>query len=257
VRNSGELRKWPKLRPNNPDAAFLRKDNPFTVFKVPDLLAFHGGRSDGCGVPGWTEARKENTTMKTFILDADHNITAYASQQQAGSAVPQGDAFTTVAGLKTALKKYSAATAVEIWNSLAGVTPVKKFKDAATAANRIFEELQKLRVPDAEAAPANTDAPKNKRQTRGAAKPAAGGKGTKKAAKGTADEPRAVSKTSRLIEMLKRPQGATLEEVMAEFGWQVHSTRAIMSAGGSLTKKHGITVISEKIGDSRTYRITK
>jgi hypothetical protein len=28
-----------------------------------------------------------------------------------------------------------------------------------------------------------------------------------------------------------------------------------MSAGGSLTKKHGITVISEKIGDSRTYRI--
>ena len=57
--------------------------------------------------------------------------------------------------------------------------------------------------------------------------------------------------------MLKRPKGATLEEVMAEFGWQVHTTRAIMSAGGSLAKKHGITVISEKVGDSRTYRIAR
>jgi hypothetical protein len=28
-----------------------------------------------------------------------------------------------------------------------------------------------------------------------------------------------------------------------------------MSAGGSLTKKHGITVISEKVGAARTYRI--
>jgi Protein of unknown function (DUF3489) len=44
---------------------------------------------------------------------------------------------------------------------------------------------------------------------------------------------------------------------MARFGWQVHTTRALMSAGGSLTKKHGITVISEKVGDSRTYRIAR
>jgi Protein of unknown function (DUF3489) len=42
-----------------------------------------------------------------------------------------------------------------------------------------------------------------------------------------------------------------------KFGWQIHTTRAIMSAGGSLTKKHGITVISEKVGDSRTYRIAR
>jgi hypothetical protein len=78
---------------------------------------------------------------------------------------------------------------------------------------------------------------------------------TKKAAKRSANEPRATSKTAQLIEMLKRPKGATLEEVTAEFGWQVHTTRAIMSAGGSLAKKHGITVISEKVGNSRTYRV--
>ena len=191
--------------------------------------------------------------MTTFVLDADHNITAYASQQQAGNAIPPGDAFTTAAGLKAALQNYPAATAVGIWNSLTGVTPVKRFKDAATAAGRIFAELQKLGGP--EAAPANTDAPKAKRAPRGEANPAAAGKATKEAAKRIGSEPRATSKTAQLIEMLKRPKGATLEEVMAEFGWQVHTTRAIMSAGGSLTKKHGLTVISEKVGDSRTYRI--
>jgi hypothetical protein len=200
---------------------------------------------------------KRDTAMKTFILDADHNITAYASQQQASSAVPSGDAFTTAAGLKAALKNYPAATAVGIWNSLTGVAPVKKFKDAATAAERIFAELQKLSGPDGEGAPANTDAPKANRAPRGDAKPVAAKKATKKAAKHSANAPRATSKTAQLIEMLKRPKGATLEEVMAEFGWQVHTTRAIMSAGGALAKKHGMTVISEKVGDSRTYRIGK
>ena len=199
--------------------------------------------------------QKETKTMKTFILDADHNITAYASQEAASNAVPPGDAFSTAAGLRTALKNYSAATAVEIWNSLTGVTQVKKFKDGATAARRIFAELQKLGVPDAEAALANAETAKTK--------PAADkkAKGTKKAAKPAAKPagtgPRETSKTAQLIEMLKRPKGATLEEVMAKFGWQIHTTRAIMSAGGSLTKKHGLTVISEKVGDSRTYRIAK
>ena len=191
--------------------------------------------------------------MKTFVLGADHNITAYASQQQATSAMPSGVAFSTAAGLKAALQNYPAATAVGIWNSLTGVTPVKRFKDAATAAGRIFAELQKLGGP--EAAPANTDAPKAKRAPRGDAQPVAARKATKKVAKRSANEPRATSKTAQLIEMLKRPKGATLAEVTAEFGWQVHTTRAIMSAGGALAKKHGITVISEKVGNSRTYRI--
>jgi hypothetical protein len=212
--------------------------------------------------------RKETKTMKTFILDADHNITTYASQEAASNAVPPGDAFTTVAGLKTALKQLSAATVVGIWNSLTGVTPVKKFASLDVAAKRIFNELQKLGGPDAatEAAAAEPAkrAPKaakkhidllvKQRDTKtkaNVAKPAT----TKKAPKPAGSGPRETSKTAQLIEMLKRPKGATLEEVMAKFGWQVHTTRALMSAGGSLTKKHGLTVISEKVGDSRTYRL--
>jgi Protein of unknown function (DUF3489) len=202
--------------------------------------------------------RKEKPTMKTFILDADHNITAYSSPQEAASAAPAGDAFTTAAGLKDALKSYSAATTVEIWNSLTGVTPVRKFRDAATAASRIFAEVQKLGGSDPDAAEAPVAATKTKRTGTGrtkSVKAARKASATKKAATAPTTGPRAISKTAQLIEMLRTRDGATLEGICRKFGWQTHTTRALMSAGGSLTKKHGITVISEKVGDSRTYRI--
>jgi hypothetical protein len=68
--------------------------------------------------------------------------------------------------------------------------------------------------------------------------------------------PREGSKTSRVIELLKREGGVTLQEIMTEMGWQSHTTRALMSAGGSLAKKHGLTVESTKGADGeRTYSI--
>jgi hypothetical protein len=71
--------------------------------------------------------------------------------------------------------------------------------------------------------------------------------GTKKTREG--------SKTSQVIAMLKREGGTTLEEIMTAMGWQKHTTRAMLSAGGSLTKNHGVVVTSEKTGDRRTYSI--
>ena len=57
-----------------------------------------------------------------------------------------------------------------------------------------------------------------------------------------------------MIELLKREGGVTLKELMAEMGWQSHTTRALMSAGGSLAKKHGLTVVSTKgENGSRVY----
>ena len=198
--------------------------------------------------------------MKTFTIDSDLNITAHASEEEATNALPPTGAhvFSTAAGLKGILKQFPAATAIDIWNGLTGVTPVKKFKDGATAARRIFTQLQTLGgLPDdaTEAAPAPAPARSvskapAKKAARSAAKSA-------KAPKPAGGGPRATSKTAQLIEMLRRPKGATLEEVMARFGWQIHTTRALMSAGGSLTKKHGITVLSEKVGDVRTYRIAR
>ncbi len=67
--------------------------------------------------------------------------------------------------------------------------------------------------------------------------------------------PREGSKTSQVIVMLKGEGGTTLEEIMTATGWQKHTTRAMLSAGGSLTKNHGLTVVSEKVGDKRVYSI--
>ena len=58
-----------------------------------------------------------------------------------------------------------------------------------------------------------------------------------------------------MITMLKREGGTTLEEIMSAMSWQKHTTRAMLSAGGSLTKNHGLVVTSEKVGEKRIYSI--
>lgn len=64
---------------------------------------------------------------------------------------------------------------------------------------------------------------------------------------------RADSKQAQLIEMLKRPEGASIEELAVQFGWQPHTIRGAIA--GALKKKLGLTIVSEKIeGRGRIYR---
>ena len=70
-----------------------------------------------------------------------------------------------------------------------------------------------------------------------------------------AKTPRENSKTSQVIAILKRVEGASLEEIMAAMGWQKHTTRAMLSAGGSLVKNHGLTITSDKVGEQKRYYI--
>ncbi|MGH8325236.1 MAG: DUF3489 domain-containing protein [Steroidobacteraceae bacterium] len=65
---------------------------------------------------------------------------------------------------------------------------------------------------------------------------------------------RANSKQAQLIDMLKRPEGASIEEIVAAFGWQAHTVRGAIA--GALKKKLGLNVGSEKIeGRGRVYHI--
>ena len=65
---------------------------------------------------------------------------------------------------------------------------------------------------------------------------------------------RGESKQAKLIEMLKRPEGASIEEIVAAFDWQAHTVRGAIA--GALKKKLGLDVTSEKIeGRGRVYRI--
>ena len=66
--------------------------------------------------------------------------------------------------------------------------------------------------------------------------------------------PRESSKEAMLIEMLRRPEGATIAQIMTATGWQAHTCRGAFA--GALKKKRGLTVTSEKGDDGvRVYRI--
>ena len=65
--------------------------------------------------------------------------------------------------------------------------------------------------------------------------------------------PRAGTKLAILVEMLEREEGATIEEMADATGWQGHSVIGVLS--GTLTKKFGLQIMSEKVGGrGRTYR---
>jgi hypothetical protein len=73
------------------------------------------------------------------------------------------------------------------------------------------------------------------------------------AAEATPPRSREGSKQDRLIEMLKRPQGASLAEIAETFKWAAHSVRGAIA--GTLKKKLGLTVTSEKVDGKRVYKI--
>jgi len=68
--------------------------------------------------------------------------------------------------------------------------------------------------------------------------------------KGTRDG----SKTAQVLDLLKRPDGATLAELRKATGWQAHSVRGFLS--GTVGKKLGLALASAKAENGeRTYSI--
>lgn len=62
-------------------------------------------------------------------------------------------------------------------------------------------------------------------------------------------------KLGALVALLLQPDGATLQAMQDATGWQAHSVRGAIA--GSLKKKLGFTVTSEKTDVGRIYRIAK
>jgi len=62
------------------------------------------------------------------------------------------------------------------------------------------------------------------------------------------------SKTAKILDLLKRPGGATSKELMKATGWLPHSVRGFLS--GTVRKKMGLTVTSTRTEDGeRTYSV--
>ncbi len=230
--------------------------------------------------------------MKVFTIENEtNNIIVHATTHEA-EAVANAERFRNEAGLNKLAADWPAARLVEIWNSLPGVSPVKKFKDRQTAVSRIWKALQSLgqvtpaadeQPPVAEAAPiqktnetaepvvATPDEPEPATATPAApqtpdvspveapaTKNTTSRKGAPKAPKAAKSQeatkaPRESSKTAQVVAMLQRKEGATLSEIMSSMAWQRHTVRGFMAGA---MKKAGFTVESFKPeGGERTYRI--
>jgi hypothetical protein len=181
--------------------------------------------------------------MAIFAITTDNNITAFTAAEQ----VPEGQQrFASEKELARVSAEWPISRFIEVWNGFAGVVPfdslkpVKKFTDRKTAVSRIWKAIQAL-TP--------TPAPE---ATRTAPKKAKAAKAT--TTKDAAPAARDGSKKAIVLDMLRRPDGVTLKDIMDATEWQAHSVRGFIS--GSLGKKMGLTVESFKRPDGvRAYRI--
>ncbi len=157
--------------------------------------------------------------MITFTIDTDNNITAFAEYEDAlnHSIGTTEGTFTSEKELAKLTGQWPIGRFVDVWNAFAGVVPfdalkpVRKFTDRQTAVARIWKAVQALTpAPAQHAAPVAPKKAKADKQ----AKPADNATGPKRAREG--------SKKAIVLDMLKRPDGATLAEIMSATGWQSH-----------------------------------
>jgi len=89
-------------------------------------------------------------------------------------------------------------------------------------------------------------AKKPKIPTRKARKAATGGNARRGARENT--------KQAKVVDLLRRPEGATIAQLVKATGWQPHTVRGALA--GALKKRLGLEIKSEKPEDGeRVYRI--
>ena len=222
--------------------------------------------------------------MTTFTIDNENNIMALGPQEEIPAAEGANtiEIFASEKELASLAAKWPSNRLVEVWNGFAGAVPfddlkpVKKFTDRKSAVARIWSAVQRL---NADVAPqVAQDAPKEAAVTTEAAPKKKAPKAAKKAESKTTRhidllvqerdkkakakkevKPKAAregSKTTTVLDLIRRPKGATLNEIMAATGWQAHSVRGFIS--GTVGKKMGLTVESSKREDGeRVYKLAK
>ena len=106
-----------------------------------------------------------------------------------------------------------------LWNALPGVEKRRKLSDRPALIDRLWSAIEALPDPEPQS------------------------------------NPRRPSKQDDVIAMLRRAEGATIEEVANATGWQRHTVRGVFS--GTLKKKLGLTLASAKEERGRVYRIAE
>jgi uncharacterized protein DUF3489 len=211
--------------------------------------------------------------MKALMIENETNNVICTTAQDVGP-VSSAEHFRSQAELAEVAATWPAARLVAIWNSLPGVTPVKRFQNRRTGVTRIWRALQKpggsgqlqaasrggsdacAAAPEPEAFASSPESLSEGHIRLPGMDPTAPAGRRRKPRKRTdvADSSPAGSKTAIVLEMLKRDGGVTLNEIRTATGWQAHSVRGFLS--GTIGKKMGLKIDSIKIANQeRVYSI--
>ena len=171
--------------------------------------------------------------MRTFHIDRDDRISALEKSQGRDTTEGSGQ-FHTQKELEELAQQWPASRLVNIWNRLAGASPVRKFSSRQIATARIWKAVQDL--------PSIADgAWAGRKQATPAAK-----------AKGALD-PGQGSKKDEVIALLSAGTGVTMPRLMEVTGWQQHTIRGFLS---TLKKKMALKVSSSKnAAGERVYSV--
>jgi hypothetical protein len=123
-------------------------------------------------------------------------------------------------------------------------------EDVAEASDNIAAaDPAEVAVPDMSTQAKSSERPSRAKRS-GAKKTAAV---SAKATKASSDRIKRDSKQDKIVALLRRPEGADLDVLVKETGWQKHSVRGFLA--GTVRKKLKLPLLSEKIDGVRTYRI--
>jgi hypothetical protein len=115
--------------------------------------------------------------------------------------------------------RLSGKRLLALWNALPGVEKRKKLGDRDALVDQLWSAIEMLPDPEPHA------------------------------------DAKRPSKQDAVITMLRRPEGATVDEVASATGWQRHTVRGVFS--GTLKKKLGLILASAQEERGRVYRIAE
>jgi hypothetical protein len=111
----------------------------------------------------------------------------------------------------------SAKRLLALWNALPGVEKRKKIGDRDALIDQLWSAIEMLPDPEPQS------------------------------------DAKRPSKQDAVVAMLRRPEGATVDDVATATGWQRHTVRGVFS--GTLKKKLGLILASAQEERGRVYRI--
>ena len=145
-----------------------------------------------------------------FTITTENNISAFASAKDIDNP-KDASQFKSLKELTKLANDWPTDRLIEIWNSLPGVQPVKKFRSRETGISRIWTVIQGLGATIPPQVPAQPPAVQP-------VKASATKKTTAKAVPAVAREG---SRKAAVISMLEKANGASLGEIMEATGLAV------------------------------------